>query len=517
MSESKQMWGDMPNNEEESYADPRIPEHAVEESDPQTHRQVYNSWANMVEKSKSPEEVKEDLVKEVTKVVSLVTINEERPELEEESELQQDAKQSTVDEKFVVPQPSLMVDRKVIEEHDLVNEMDDDGTLKLFTHTDCNNHSSVEVQQYKGLVYDGDTLVSRGFSFTQEYNSTEDVRIIRGKLLPDKKIRNVRVFQAYEGSTIRVFYSVGKWYIATNRKLDGYRSKWSSQVSFGQMFEDAVVESYNSRDLKEFTGETDTVLETFLSKLDKSSQHMFLVRNNEENRIVCTSPQTPTVYYVCSMDRDTWKVNLDAECGLPKPVELKFETVTSILKYVDNIDYLITPGVFIFFPDGSQAKITNDNYQYYFKVRANVPSINYRYVQLLSENDQRQLKDLAELYPSSVKSFNEYLRAVSSVSQDIYNSYVSRFIHKNFVQVPQEQYAVVKEIHAWYMEDRKKHRVTPQLVENMVMKQPPTNLNRIIKRWLYAETMAKRGINPHSQGSYHQTNKRPSLLRKSKD
>jgi hypothetical protein len=399
--------------------------------------------------------------------------------------------------KLVVPQPPTVISKESVTDNNDITETDTDETLVLYGYTNCNNYSSPAIQQSKGLIFDGDTLVSRGLSFTQEYDSTKEDDDIE-ETLSQFEWDDIRFFRTEEGSAVRMFYYNDKWYISTYRKLDAFRSKWSSNKSFGEMFSDGLDNMYaNNESFKnllnnEVIDENQSVLNKFKNTLDRTLQYIFLIRNDEQNRIVCDAPAEQKIFLVGTMDRTTWKLNVDATCGFIERLEkCVYANLDEMFNDVDNVSHWDHPGVIAFLPNGGQFKITNTDYMHYFKVRGNTPSIKYRYLQLRCDCNEIYLQHLDKMYPNSRDDFDAYEDAIGKVSDDIYKAYVSRFIKKNYVSVPQEQYTVVKEIHNWYLLDRKNHRVTRKKVETLVSHQTPTNLNRIIKNWIRNSTLPK--------------------------
>ena len=64
--------------------------------------------------------------------------------------------------------------------------------------------------------------------FTPEYVTT---------VLPDiENIFEYTFSNSYEGAIIRVFYFKDKWFYSTHRKLDAFKSRWSSKETFGDTF-----------------------------------------------------------------------------------------------------------------------------------------------------------------------------------------------------------------------------------------------------------------------------------------
>jgi hypothetical protein len=178
-----------------------------------------------------------------------------------------------------------------------VTDKDEENGLELFCYVNCNSQSSDLLKQCRGVVFHGEEIVTRAFPYTDEYNNT-NLNELQSVIQPD--FSKCEFYDAHEGAIVRMFYFKNRWYICTHRKLDAFRSKWSSKHSFGASFKLALeTEVENNSQLSAVLPTTsENVLERFQSILDTTKQYMFLVRHNVENRIVCNPPVRPKLYHV---------------------------------------------------------------------------------------------------------------------------------------------------------------------------------------------------------------------------
>lgn len=354
--------------------------------------------------------------------------------------------------------------------------------LSLYCYTKCTPDTDDIVKSCRGVVFQGEKLVMQAFPYTQEF-SDQDTEAVTALLTPvfDK----CRFFTSEEGSLIRMFAvqredGTYKWFTTTHRKLDAFRSRWASRKSFGTAFTEALEEEtrYSEEFKKRVENGQGTLLERFQQNcLDPSVQYMFLVRHSEQNRIVCKAPSAPRVFHVGSFKNG--ELNFDPIC-VPMPREHKFSNVQELLDYVRKMDYTRHQGIIVFAPGNKQYKIFQSDYYNLFMVRGNEPSIKFRYLQL--RTDENKVRDLMYLYPEMRETFNTYERYLQEISRNIYDAYVNRFIKKQFVSMPAEDFAVMKELHTWHEQDRVKNRVSFFLVAKKLDEQHPTNLNRMIHR-----------------------------------
>lgn len=370
-------------------------------------------------------------------------------------------------------------------------DRDEEYNLDLFCYTQCSEHDSPLVKSARGVVFHGDDLVMKAFSYTPEYMDTDTQKIEEFVLGSPST-----VYYSHEGSLLRAFYFRDKWFLSTHRKLDAFKSKWSSTLSFGEIFESALSDMYVNyepfkRRLNDTSpGSSDTVFNRFFNTLDKGKHYMFLLRNTAENRIVCLAPKVPTVYHV--------GVFVDGELSMEDAIDIPYPEHTIINRPLDlhkelvKINEKYHQGLMVFRNDGTQAKIYTTEYKNLYNVRGNEPSIKFRYLQV--RMDQKMCRYMHMLYPHSVKVFEEYENTLYDIAKMLYRTYVQRFIKKNYTTLPQQEFIVVSECHKWHIEDRVNNKITLEKVIQILNKQSAISLNHMIKRYK-TEQFQKRDVN----------------------
>lgn len=363
-------------------------------------------------------------------------------------------------------------------------DTDEETGLDLFCYNRCSNEEDDFIKQCRGLVFHGENLVMKAFSYTDEYNHTQ-IEILR-QVLPS--FSEWTFYRAYEGALLRLFYFSGKWFLTTHRKLNAFRSKWSSKDSFGTLFKRALEnEAERSPEFKNSLGEGENILDRFQNSLDKSKQYMFLLRNNNDNRIVCCPPEQsePLLFHVGTFSKDGFSSELTT--GLSAPERLSFSSVEEMSRYIEeHLNPMYHQGVYCFGKNNVQVKVLHRDYQELFSARGNEPSVKFRYLQVRMNKKMTDM--LYRLYPELSKTFNDYENTIYDVAQSIYRSYVQRFIKKRYVTVPKEEFQVMSEVHSWHLADRNNNRITLEKVIGVLNKQSPTNLNHMIRRFKTEQT-----------------------------
>lgn len=372
--------------------------------------------------------------------------------------------------------------RENVEKNDNVKlfDHDEETGLDLFSYMTCDNNDSYFHQQCRGLVYDKENLVLKGFSYATEYTDTESMK----QLICDENNRilnNWKFYLAFEGSLLRLFYFQDRWFLSTHRKLNAFKSKWSCQDSFGTIFKLALEHEFivNSHFRERLQNNNENIYENFLTTLDRNKQYMFLVLNNEENRIVCRSPSESEsyVYHVGTFENLQL---IDFSCDVSRPVPLTFESFDDFTNYLDSIDIFYNSGLIAFSPEGRQYKFLRKDYLDCFQVRGNEPSLRFRYLQV--RLNPELVRKLYLLYPRFIRDFDYYESLLYDIAKMIHKTYIQRFIKKLYVTLPTEEYSVMKDCHQWYLTDRENNKVTLEKVIKFLNKKSPTLLNHMIRR-----------------------------------
>ena len=377
-------------------------------------------------------------------------------------------------------------------------DSDPNNNLDLFCYVRCVDNSDPKVKSCRGVVTSKDKVICQTYGYTHEYTS-DNIETIKQTMEFDS---NFVVQDAHEGSLLRAFCVNNTWYITTHRKLDAFRSKWASKQSFGAQFVESLVAIYNTVSsfkekiddvsdddianvsvftLRSTEHDKNPILLKFLHTLDNSKCYCFLVRNTSENRIVCQSPDTPILYHSGTFEMGTSKfLGHTSDLGIPVPATHTFSSWEEVCEHVDEkINHEDHQGLIVF-NGQDHIKILNKEYKRYFDVRGNEPSVRYRYLQVRMNKEMTDA--LYELYPRYTDQFQNYENMLYGFAGVIYDGYVKRFIKKNYVTLPKEEYTIMRACHSWHLEDRTKHRMNLRKVIEKMNEQPPTILNKMIRR-----------------------------------
>jgi len=365
-------------------------------------------------------------------------------------------------------------------------DTDLENALELFCYSHCDNDENPIIKNSRGVIFDGNNeKIFQGFPYTDEY--VIDEKITEGTLdfiFSTPESSKFRFFPSTEGTLLRIFF-YKKWYISTHRKLDAFRSKWSSRDSFGQIFVNSLFSLYNKDEhFKKRLGDNlseENILTAFLNTLDTNNQYIILLGCTSDNRIVCAYHDDNALFHVGTYSNNQQEFNLDDNIGLRKSVELFFTNYASLINYVKNSSFEEKQGIIVFHGNNytQQLKLVNKEYNQLYQARGNEPSIKFRYLQVRKDKDA--VDALYYLYPKFADTFDDYEYTLSQIARKINNAYISRFIKRKHIVVPKEEYTVMRSCHEWHLQDRERNRISLQKVSEILNNQSASQLNKMIR------------------------------------
>lgn len=345
------------------------------------------------------------------------------------------------------------------------NLCDTDGTLKLFSEPS-------ETGQ-KGLVYEGNNEIMKPFPKVETMD-LEDLK----KKYPD--LACAKIWDHHEGCLLRVYWSSHGWRLSTQKKIDAFRSRWGSRLSFGESWVKALPRQDQAQP------------HSFFTTLDKKCQYLFLLSNNKDNRIVCNVPPEPTIKHV-----GTWvdgRLRHDIDVGIDRPHQYTFKNHEELASHFENMDWKHVTGCLLCVPvpgssaggtssaGGKWVRVIHPEYARWAKVRNNEPSLPFRYLQI--RLDENMTSMLYELFPQYAEKFDLYEDTIYDIACYLHSCYMSRYVHKQFVTVDREFFPILRMCHKWHTEDREHNKVTLDKVIEMINSRYDHVLNKMIRTFI---------------------------------
>ena len=339
-----------------------------------------------------------------------------------------------------------------------VKIVDSLNDLSIYHYLDCDVNTDKETKKYRGVVMNNEgKTICRSFGFTPEIDETE-TELMNSVVEPFLAQEQVRILEAYEGTLLRVYFYDNRWYISTCRKLDAFKSKWGSNKSFGEIFEDIV----------------ETPLEQFCKNvLDETKVYCYVIRTYNKNRIVCNGYEKPELFLVGTYDNGDFDNFNFEKCNVPSVQEIN--TMDALRAHMEKIDPSKLQGVILMNEKGECVKVMKHEYVEAFKLRGNQPNIILRYIELQQEGDGKKVETFFNMYQDHKEAIIEFTDSITDICSFVFRKYRNRFIRKQVAIVPPDLYYIIRELHDSYLKDRTKI-VTPERVTDYILTLEPTRL-----------------------------------------
>lgn len=357
-----------------------------------------------------------------------------------------------------------------------------------------------ENKHIRGIIFKDGKLVSRGLEYASEIVYNDEFKQLSELLneLPTESKSNVytekqidKLYVCYEGATVRAWFDDdNKFHLSTNKKLDAFSSRWSSDNTFGEHFMSRIIElCYTNKSfhnlVNHYIPQYNSIYVSFIEFLRKDSkdngyQYTFLIPNGEDNRIVCKNNKTPQLLHIATYDKN-WNMIIDHDIGIPKPLEIKCRGI-ELHNYLSTLDYNESPGIISVDNKGTQCKIITKSYKTLSDLRGNVPSIRFRYLQLRNSSDK---SEFIKLYQEKETIFKEVEDKLISIIAFTHAVYINRYVHHQFIIVNKDIHNILLKCHNWHKLNKASNIVTMDIMRQFIDKEDPTVLNRLIKLSTY--------------------------------
>ncbi len=337
--------------------------------------------------------------------------------------------------------------------------------LSNYHYTQCDNSSSSELKQYRGIIKssNGD-IVCRSFGYTPEVNETDEegMKTIVEPFLS----QSCEALVSYEATLLRVFYFEDRWYVSTCRKIDAFKSKWGGSKSFGELFANCITsKSWADED-------AESKIQSYCNeKLNKDKIYCYVLRTYDENRIVCTGFSEPLLYMVGNFDKQG---NFDmSDCTVS--VVATPTTLDELKETMSHLDHTKEQGIILINSKGECVKVMKKEYVEAFNLRGNQPNVLLRYIELQQKGEPEKVQKFFEMYPEHRDLIIQFTDVMDDICLHIFRKYHKRFIKKEVAIVPPDLYYVIRELHDGFLKDRT-NIVTPERVISHVHTLPPLRL-----------------------------------------
>lgn len=352
-----------------------------------------------------------------------------------------------------------------------------DEDLTLYSYKKCTNDSEMLVKKNRGSVYNKDCrLIAPSFGYTHELNEEKDVDEIKQIF---SNCENKIFIKSYEGTLVRLYNHNEKWYISTHRKLDAFKSRWSSSSSFGHIFIKGIVDSLGQKFKEE---NEEKVFEKFVSTLDKNGIYFFILCSNKDNKVLTeidsNIQKVLSIGMIYNHRDDKYYYTMNEDISLEKPEIYKFNSYTDIIEHVKNCNYKETQGLFVIDDNFDTYKVVNNKYKELSDKKITEYKLKYGYLRV--RNNEEDRKKYKEENKEHTIFFENIEKSIFELAKKLFSLYIRRYIKKEMFYTSKEIHNILKICHKWHRDDYSKNIVNLNIVINNLNQNQPYFLIKMI-------------------------------------
>lgn len=296
---------------------------------------------------------------------------------------------------------------------------EDEHCLLIFSETNDRSGSELE-DSVKSLIIDKNTFKPIATQFNKIiYNA--DAK----KFLVNKNWNHATIKYCYEGTMLIVFYAYNKWYVCTRKCLDASTSYWIKDVSYYDLFTEAIHGKFRLDDLNK-----------------DYCYHFILLHYKNKNIVEYTKlgDRYQTVALAMTTKKETFeRVEYTINERIIYPETFKFNNLQHIIDALDiiskndKITKTISMEGFIveYMENGVMTilKLQTDIYEYIANIKPNVSNTDAMFLELYQKDA------LVKVAPYFTKNSRDVVTRIHNSMKNIANEILSMYhntrSHKN--------------------------------------------------------------------------------------
>lgn len=324
---------------------------------------------------------------------------------------------------------------------------EDDDHILVFSSSNQRTGNELD-DSIKSMIVDKSTFTPIVSQFNKLIYNDDAIQYLSGK-----NWDNVTVKYCYEGTMIIVFFSHEKWYVCTRKCLDAKKSYWIKNISYHDLFMDAIDGKFKVEDL------------------DKKYCYHFILIHHKNRNIVDYSrlgKQYKTVSLAMTTEKYTLnRVQYTINDSVIYPRIVKFNNIQEVVDDLakisigdKNTHIISTEGFIIEYSENgvlTLLKIQTPIYKYIASAKPNVSNLDAMFLELYQHD---KLVEFVPYFTTQCRDVvNRIHRAMKTISFEILNIYHSTRSHKNeklYDALPSSYKCVLYNIHGKYIQKHNK-------------------------------------------------------------
>jgi hypothetical protein len=318
---------------------------------------------------------------------------------------------------------------KNILESDLYNlkiKEDSDYPKLFLIHTQDNSAYNIPfVNECNGIILEKNTFKIMCYTFTK----CKDTEIISDNI----DLESLYYEKALEGTLIRLFFYENKWIISSKKCIDAAKTRWLSDKSFAQLFEECV-QSY-----------------TFVHNLNQNYCYSFVIMHHENKIIV--NYTNPSACHISTRDLDTLK-EIDVNIGVPKS-EKTYIDKKNMYNLINNMNIenlILYEGIVFIDIHYNRWKVKTDNFKRVRNLWGNTNNRFYRFLEL--RKDCNLLNEYLNFFSYDRDIFLNYEMKINNLASDILHYYITKHVNKIDIKIPFYYSKIIYKLHGDYFKSK---------------------------------------------------------------
>ena len=312
-------------------------------------------------------------------------------------------------------------------------------------NSDFTNESVLEA---RGIILEKDTNKVICYSLNKMNTDFNEKNV---------KWENCKIYEAIDGTQIRLYYYNNEWNVTTTRCINAKKSSWNYMKNFYELYKDV---------------ELDT------TELNTDYTYTFILRHIE-NRIVSNITKNELIHIHTRNNKTYEEINEDINevINCKNLNELDFENFEDFKKELKNSTFE-TRGYVIYY-ENKKYLFETDEYKYVKELKGNHRNVTYQYIDLLKKN---KYEEYLEYYPEKKLLFTNVENELKELSNQIHSLYIQKNIKKEitFNDIPKEFKKLMYNLHNIYITEST--IITRDIIFEYLREQSPGFVVNLLKQ-----------------------------------
>jgi hypothetical protein len=271
----------------------------------------------------------------------------------------------------------------------------------------------------------------------------------------------ITVYPSYEVALLRVYFYNDEWHISTTKKIDAFSSYWSSDKSFGRLFEEEVEAAADMPEIG---------LDVFLQSLDKTIRYFILIPLRGSQRSGSEKDTPKGTFWLAGIQR-AGSADIDLHPAIDQNLwralpQITFETASDFLECIKNSsDEPAELTGFMLCEKHKFTRFVTSEYLYRCSLRNNEPNLYKRCLELLNTGKET---DIGIFYEQHKNLLDPFFARINNLISFLHSKYIERYIKKEYQIISKRFHVLIKTFHEEYIKSNFT-RITQDKIKDILL------------------------------------------------